>query len=238
MSILPQPNQLGLFARHLLDTVLPCSCLLCGDASAKDLLCAACRSDLPPLPAALCPQCSEQTTHGERCGRCLHTPPHFDGCLALFRYDFPVDRIIQALKYGHQLAVAPWLADQLADLLDSATIGRIMPMPLHPDRLRERGFNQAGEIARALAGRLRIELDTRSLVRTRSTPTQTGRQRKERMRNVRGAFECHADLAGQHILLVDDVMTSGASLNECARVLKLHGAASIRLAVAARAFRD
>ena len=106
MSILPQAPQRTL--RSIAAHLLPGSCLLCASNSATSLLCPACTADLPQLPAALCPQCGEETTLGERCGACLKDPPAFARTIALFRYEFPVDRLIQALKYGHQLALAGW----------------------------------------------------------------------------------------------------------------------------------
>lgn len=223
-------------ARDWFNGLLPPSCLLCGADSTAGLLCPACSADLPALPTAQCPQCAEQTTHCERCGACLKTPPHFDGTLAVFRYDFPVDRIIHALKYGHQLAVAHWLARQLGERLPVQ--GRlIIPLPLHAERLRERGFNQSMEIARSLGQHLGLPVDHSSLWRNRATPPQADLPMKERQKNVRGAFECNADLSGKEILLIDDVMTTGATANEAARVLKLHGACSVTVAVAARALK-
>lgn len=112
-----------------------------------------------------------------------------------------------------------------------------MPLPLHAQRLAERGFNQAVEIATHLEKRLKIPVDRYSLQRTRATPAQAELPLKERHRNVRGAFECRSDFSGRHLLLLDDVMTSGATASECARVLKLHGAASVTVAVAARALK-
>lgn len=216
--------------------LLPGSCLLCGSDSNACLICPDCAADLPALPAAQCPQCAEQTTHGERCGACLKTPPHFEATIAVFRYDFPADRIIQALKYGHQLAVAAWLAGKLAERL---TTGKqlIIPLPLHVERLQERGFNQSMEIARALGKCLNLPVDRSSLFRNRATPPQADLPLKERHKNVRGAFECTADLSGKEILLIDDVMTTGSTVNEAARVLKLHGASKVTVAVAARALK-
>lgn len=237
MSILTQPHSLRQLAGQFLDELLPASCLLCSADSGGSLLCPACADDLPLLPAALCPQCSLPTTFGERCGACLHEPPHFDGTYALFRYDFPVDRIVHALKYGHQLAVAEWLGDTLAARLTGQTFELIVPLPLHAQRLAERGFNQAAEIATHLEKRLKIPVDRYNLQRTRATPAQAELPLKERHRNVRGAFECRCDFSGRHLLLLDDVMTSGATASECARVLKLHGAASVTVAVAARALK-
>jgi len=184
-----------------------------------------------------CPQCSLPTTYGERCGGCLKKPPHFDVCHALFSYDFPADRLIHALKYGHQLALAGWLAKQIATQLPMTPADLIMPMPLHPARLRERGFNQSMEIARQLGKYLEQPVDRKSLIRSRPTPPQAELHLKARRKNVQGAFECRSDLTGKHILLVDDVMTTGASADECARTLKLHGAQRVEIVVAARALK-
>ena len=201
------------------------------------LLCPACTADLPKLPTALCPQCSEETTLGERCGACLKDPPAFTRTIALFRYEFPVDRLIQALKYGHQLALAAWLGLRLGERLVAADYDLLLPLPLHPSRLRTRGFNQSLEIARVTSRALGIPMNPAILTRIRATPPQAELPLKERGRNVRGAFECARDLAGKRILLVDDVMTTGSTLREAARILKLHGAGQITVAVAARALR-
>jgi ComF family protein len=230
-------HRLKQLAGRWLDNALPGSCLLCGSDGPDALLCPACAADLPAPPSACCPQCAEQTTHGERCGACLTDPPHFDRTLAAFRYDFPADRIIHALKYGHQLAVANWLGHRLAALIEEAGEQLIMPLPLHPERLRERGFNQSMEIARVIGNGLNLAVDHHSLFRNRATPRQADLPLKERRKNVRGAFECTANMTGKSILLIDDVMTSGATLNECARVLKLHGAAHVTAVVAARALK-
>lgn len=223
-------------AQRGLNALLGSTCLLCQGPSQDSLLCTDCSSDLPAPPAATCPQCAEQTTHGERCGACLKETPHFDRTLAIFRYDFPIDRIIHALKYGHQLAVADWLGQQIAAQIE-AGVSLIVPLPLHPERLRERGFNQSMEIARAVAGRLGLMIDHSSVFRNRATPPQADLPLKKRRKNVRGAFECSTDITGNHVLLIDDVMTTGATLNECARVLKLHGATQVSVAVAARALK-
>lgn len=240
MSILNHPWRDSLKRRfdRWLSRAVPGSCLLCGADAGNALICADCTADLPPAPTPACPQCGEATTHGERCGACLTRPPHFAATIALFRYEFPVDRVVQALKYGHQLAVAPWIAARLAERLDAGGHDLIVPLPLHPARLRERGFNQSQQIARHLGRHLGLPVDGSGLMRRRPTAPQAGLMLKERHANVRGAFECRADLSGRRALLVDDVMTTGATADECARVLRLHGAASITVAVAARALRD
>jgi ComF family protein len=237
MSILPQPDRLKRLGRQFLNATLPASCLLCTADSQGELLCPPCADDLPRLPATLCPRCATQTTHGERCGACLREPPNFDRTLSLYQYDFPIDRIVHALKYGHQLAVANWSARRLAERLGADDYDCLVPLPLHPERLRERGFNQSAEMARHLGIFLKIPVDRSKVLRTRPTPPQAAQALKDRHRNVRGAFECRADFTGQRLLLIDDVMTTGATVNECARILKLHGAASVTVAVIARALK-
>lgn len=239
MSILTQA--LGRFARRALTATLsaglPNSCILCGSDS-RDVLCVPCIDDLPPLPMARCPLCAEPSAQSERCGHCLGQSPHFDATFALYRYDFPFDRLIHAFKYGGQLALAPWLGTALAEAVKEADFDLIIPLPLHPRRLCERGYNQSGEVAKFLARRLGRPLDLDHCRRSRATPPQAELPLDKRLNNVRGAFECSTDFSGLHILLVDDVMTTGATLDECARTLKLHGAARVSVAVAARALRQ
>lgn len=239
MSILPQASRHALkqLGQRLINALMPGSCLLCGIDSGLALLCPSCEEDLPVLATTRCPYCALPSTYGERCGACLKTAPHFDCTVARFRYDFPANRLIHALKYGHQLALAPWFAQQLAPLIDPAKFDRIVPLPLHPERLRERGFNQSAEIAKVLGICLDLPVDRSSVLRTRPTPRQADLPLKERHRNVRGAFESTTDFSQQRVLLIDDVMTSGATVNECARVLKLHGAQSVGVAIVARALK-
>ncbi|WP_234087308.1 ComF family protein [Azonexus sp. R2A61] len=236
MSILPHPILSRRRFARLSGRYLPNSCLLCG-ADHELLICQACCHDLPALPEQRCPQCAQPTTHGERCGTCLQRPPHFASCHAAFRYDFPIDRLIQAFKYGQRLALAPWFATRLAEIDGLPTVDRILPMPLHPSRLRERGFNQAGEMATHLGKRLQCPVDLNSLRRCRPTAHQADLPLNARAANVRGAFACAASLDGLRVLLVDDVLTSGATADECARVLRLHGAIEVHIGIVARALK-
>lgn len=232
MSILTQSADL---LRKAARRALANDCLLCAGTAGAGVVCAACAGDLPRLPSARCPQCALPTPLGERCGQCLRKAPHFDATLAVFAYAFPLDKLVQSFKYGHRLALGRWFGERLAELADGYAADRIVPLPLHRLRLRERGFNQALELARAVHARGGIPLDYRGCRRIRHTPAQAGLPWRERGKNIRGAFHCESDLSGQRILLVDDVMTTGASLNECARTLKLHGAAEVTLLVVARA---
>ena len=225
-------------ARRILSSctrLLAQDCLLCGAESGISPVCAACEQDLPQLPAARCPCCALPTLDGEVCGRCLARTPNYDLTLAAFRYDFPLDKLVQSFKYGHRLALAGYFGRQLAALPADAPADVIIPLPLHPRRLRERGFNQALELARGVGRAWRTPVDARSCRRIRHTPAQADLPWLERARNVRGAFDCSADFSGQRLLLIDDVMTTGASLGELARTVKLHGAAQVTLLVLARA---
>lgn len=210
-------------------------CLLCAAESGTNLLCEACERDLPRLPAARCPRCALPTPLGEICGRCLSHPPHYDATTALYRYAFPLDKLVQSFKYGHRLALGGWFGQRLAELPERTDADLIIPMPLHPLRLRERGFNQAGELARAFGKLRRIPVDTRSCRRIRHTLGQADLPWRERARNVRGAFDCATDFSGRRLLLIDDVMTTGASVDELARTLKLHGALQVNVVALARA---
>ena len=235
MSILPQNKGLQAFAGLCTSRWLTQDCLLCGSASDQDLLCSACVGSLPELTKPGCPRCALPTPMGEACGHCLVKPPHYDTTLAAYRYDFPLDKLVQYFKYGHRLALGDFFGKQLAALAQDLTADLIIPLPLHPERLRERGFNQALELARPLSKALRIAIDATSCSRTRNTPAQANLAWREREKNIRGAFHCSADFSGKRLLLIDDVMTTGASLNECARAVKLHGASSVTLLVLARA---
>jgi len=203
-------------------------CLLCGEESGPELLCAACIAELPALPES-CPQCALPSPAAAVCGSCLNHPPHFNATLALWRYEFPCDRLVQALKYRARLALAGFFARNLASR-PIPEVDLIVPMPLHPKRLAERGFNQALEIARHL-GR---PIAPRGVLRVKHTPPQTELPYEERAKNVRGAFLCKLDLSGASVAVLDDVMTTGATLNELARALKRAGATRVENFVIAR----
>ena len=173
------------------------------------------------------------------CGRCLKHRPAFDATAAALLYRFPADVLVQRLKYGGELACANVLGELLAEaVLPLPRPDLLIPMPLHPDRLRGRGFNQAVELARPIARRLDIELDVSACRRLRDTPAQAGLDLSARRRNVRGAFACDAELTGRRVAIVDDVLTSGATLDALATVLRKGGAVEVRAWVVARAPKD
>ena len=158
---------------------------------------------------------------------------HFDATFALWRYEFPCDGLVQALKYRAQLALAGFFARSLASR-PLPEVDVVLPMPLHAKRLAERGFNQALEIARGLARYRGTPIEPRGVLRVKNTPPQTELPYEDRAKNVRGAFRCELDLSGASVAVLDDVMTTGATLNELARVLKRAGARRVENFVIAR----
>ncbi len=223
--------------RKTLTTLLPQDCLLCGTTSGDALLCPGCHRDLPRLPLEICPICAEAAPGGMTCGACVSAPPQFDATFAAFRYDFPADKLIQALKYHRRLATADFLATAM--LAGRRPAGdMIVPLPLFPARLAERGFNQSVEIGRPLARSLGLPLELDGCIRSRNTTPQASLPWKERRKNVRHAFECNIDLTGKSVIVVDDVMTTGATLDEFARTLKAHGAVRVSNWVAVRTLSD
>jgi ComF family protein len=208
-------------------------CLLCGAASSRQGICPGCRTDLPWLTGPGCACCAHPLSLPGLCGRCLTEPPHFDRVIAACRYEYPLDGLIQACKYGGRLTVVSALADIMREP-QRPQPDLMVAMPLSTQRLRERGFNQALELARDIARTTGIPLDADLCVKTRDTPPQTRLPWKERRKNIRGAFVVQRNIDGHHIAVIDDVLTTGATLSELARNLKRAGAATVTGWVIAR----
>lgn len=214
-------------------------CLLCAAAHRSGLLCPGCLGDLPVLPDLRCPQCALPTPNGEVCGACLRRPPAFTRSETVYRYAPPVDHLVHALKYRGELAVARFFAERLAErLVVTPRPDLLIPMPLHPNRMRERGFNQAALIAGHLGHLLSLKMRVDACRRVRDTPPQVDLPVDARRKNLRTAFICNIDLAGRKVALLDDVMTTGASLDELAREIRRAGAAEIHAWSVARAVRN
>lgn len=210
-------------------------CVLCGAHAENGQLCAPCRDALPYHATVACPVCALPTAGGTTCGACLKHPPAFERTLAAFGYIFPIDALIHAYKYGGNLALLDLLAEPLAARAMEHTLPDLLiPMPLHPARLKERGFNQAREIASVLSRRLGVPLAAQACRRIRDTPPQATLKLKERAGNLRGAFVCDLPLHGKRVALIDDVMTSGASLDALAQAVRRQGADGVEAWVAAR----
>jgi ComF family protein len=236
------PDRVDGLLRRLSLRLLPGCCVQCGAASERGIdLCPSCEADLP-WNRACCARCALPLSQPEaRCGRCLKAAPEFDAAFCAFRYEWPLDSLVTRFKFAADLAAGAVLARLLhAYLVErvAATDGSprlMMPIPLHEDRLRERGFNQALELARPLARLSGIALAVEGMHRLRATPRQTGLNALHRRRNVRGAFVVDVDVRDRHVVLVDDVITTAATVRECAKTLKRAGAASVQVWAVARA---
>lgn len=228
------------WAARALRLLLPPRCLLCGAAGADGRdLCAGCAADLAPnvLP---CPRCAlPLPAPAPLCGECLVRAPPFERAWAPFVYGHPLDLLEMRFKFEADLAagcVLSWLMAGRAPFDAPERPDLLIPVPLHAARLRERGYNQALELARPLARAFAIPLRDDVLLRTRATPPQTGLDAKTRRRNLRGAFAVvPAAVLPDHVALADDVMTTGATLRECARVLRRAGVARVDVWALARA---
>ncbi len=218
--------------------LLPGCCALCGN-TASSSLCAACRR-YAAKPLQCCPVCAcELAAPAPACGRCLADPPAFDASIAATCYAPPVDLLVQALKFRAQLPLAQAFAQMLLQAIQDHPSARgdlVMAVPLSAERLAERGFNQAQEMARPIAFALNLPLVSDACVRVRDTLPQSGLAPADRRDNMRGAFAVmrrHA-IAGRRVLVVDDVMTTGHTTNALATYLKRHGATSVTNLIFAR----
>jgi competence protein ComFC len=237
-----KPNFLGALA----SLFYPPACAVCSaNVAPEDYLCAECDSKLTRIIPPFCAKCSEPfagaITSAFTCANCGHRTLHFQAAIAAYRSRGIVRQIVLDFKYGRQIhlrhLVGRWLIAALADeRLRNVTFDVIVPVPLHPARERERGFNQSALLAELLSVHTSLRAKP-VLERVRYTTTQTAYDRAERMQNLHGAFRLRktADVRGLRVLLVDDVLTTGSTLNECARVLKTAGALSVHAATAARA---
>jgi ComF family protein len=231
-------SSLQSIARQLLNQLmraLPSSCALCG-ASGDAALCAACAAQFFQVGPARCRQCALPLPHAagaDRCGACQSRAPAFDATIAAADYAAPVDQLVLGLKFAGRLALAPLCARLLRDAIlrepRQSLPTLLLAVPLGERRLAARGFNQALEIARPLSRSLGIFLDAHLALRDKETAAQSLLHPDARQHNMHGAFGLQggANLRGQHVGVVDDVMTTGATLQEMALMLKRHGAARV-----------
>jgi ComF family protein len=197
-------------------------------------MCGPCEAALPRL-SSCCESCAVALPFPGICGHCQRRAPAFDRAVAAFDYRFPVDRVVHRFKYSADLAMGRWLSLQLADRVRREPLPDLLVAPpLTAARLRERGFNQALEIAKAVGRRLGVRCDLTGLAKVRETLPQPGLGRARRRANLRRAFRCDLALEGRSVAIVDDVMTTGATADALARVLKAAGAAHVSVWATAR----
>jgi competence protein ComFC len=242
MHVRPKLDFLGAVASLL----YPPACAICSaNVGVDQYLCADCEGKLVRIVPPFCAVCSEPftgaITSSFTCANCAHRRLYFDAAVAAYRSRGIVRHIILELKYHRHIhlrhLVARWLFTALdAERLRGRSFDVIVPVPLHPARERERGFNQSALLTQLLSAHMSIEARP-LLERIRYTTTQTAFDRTERMQNLHGAFRLrkNADVRELRVLLVDDVLTTGSTLSECARVLKESGAGSVHAITAARA---
>ena len=212
-----------------MDSFFPRRCVGCGKGGG--FLCPECLGKLPRLLPPLCPHCGRPQASGIVCPSCWQRQTEIDGIRSLFRFDEVIRKAIHQLKYRNLKAISPCLAELLADYLKAnpppgeALVG----VPLHPRRLRERGYNQSSLLARELGRRIGLPVIEDCLIRVKQAQPQVRAvDVEERRRNVADAFVCRDEkVGGKQIILIDDVCTSGATLESCAAALKNKGAASV-----------
>ena len=231
---------------NILSWSLTTSCQLCGSLNVSDNieLCPDCYKALSWMPAA-CPRCASPipavpAASSMLCGQCQTNPPAFDSSFALFHYETPLDYLIQGMKFHGQLSHAHLLGSLMAEHLAQSQhdIDCIVPVPLHPKRLRERGFNQALELARPIARQLNLDIDTLHCQRLRHTDGQADLSLIKRRANVHNAFSVCNMINWGHVAIIDDVMTSGQTVNTLAKALKRAGVSKVSVWSCCRATID
>ncbi len=216
----------------------PATCLLCGGCGVggRDL-CMACLDDMPSQAVACC-HCATPLTQAGVCGSCQQCLPAYHKVIAPFIYRYPLNQLIPALKFSSQLHIARLLGTlMVAEVLRSETDlpELLLPVPLHPCRLRQRGYNQALELAWPIAQQLGIAVDYRSCQRRRDTEPQSGLAADARKRNLRDAFDLVRPLSVGHVAIIDDVMTTGCTVDALSQRLLLAGVSRVDVWVCARA---
>jgi ComF family protein len=243
------------FLESIFGVLFPSECRLCHtplDNVSRIPVCRECLAAIEPVRAPQCVVCGDRLVSAQllmgdgRCASCRNFEPEFERAVSFGEYEGGLRGLIHLLKYESITPVAGPLGSMMAEAIKELLAGRgclqplLVPVPLHNSRSRSRGFNQAELIARSAARNLSpgLEVDSGILVRKRDTISQVGLSREERMENVRGAFRINAPerVKGRILIVVDDVMTTGTTLSECARVLKRAGAERVWAATVARAF--
>lgn len=217
---------------------MPIPCLLCGASNNHDCICQACSDQLPFLERA-CPRCASPLQQTMLCGQCLNKPPEQDASFSLFCYQEPINRLIADFKYHNKLALSRVFAAQMTERLKARQLPQLLiPIPLHPRRLRERGYNQSLELAKQLSKQLVIPVRHDALTRIRDTLPQASLPFSERKKNMKQAFQINKTNIPSHIALIDDVLTTGHTTNVAAKILRKAGVNTIEVWTVARTVKN
>ncbi len=239
LAVLRQDGRARIWLRSagtaLLDLLFPPRCAGCGRIGT--LFCLACQSKIEPIPAATCPRCGHPYAGAALCPECRRNPSHLDAIRSTAVFSGPLREAIHSFKYGNGQALAPLLGARLAQTWRDRGLAAdlIVPVPLHAERLRERGYNQAALLARVLAPAAGVPLDEGIVMRQKATQQQALLNAVERRENVKDAFMCRGEVTGLRVVLVDDVCTTGSTLEACAAALRAGGATSVWALTLARA---
>lgn len=236
--------------QQLFSNLFPSRCLLCGQTLCRQAsdghveLCPDCIRVLP-YNDCCCLACAlplaEEVGRTALCGRCIKKAPAFDYAYSLFRYEEHVIKLVHQLKFTDKLSYAATLGEMLCTMLQAKTSitkhrpDCLLPVPLHDARLRQRGFNQSIEIARILSRELQLPIEYDAVRRQRKTASQTGLNAQQRRKNISGAFRVVTEINRKHVLIIDDVITTGSTVNELARLLKKHKVERVGVLSIARA---
>lgn len=222
--------------------LLPSACLLCQENAGYDLLCSYCLQALPRIEYS-CQRCGLETLSDyQQCGQCITKSPSFDRTIAAFKYDDSLSFLIQQFKFHEHLTAGKFLSQCLWQKLKACYQGNswpemILPVPLHKKRLQQRGFNQALELAKPIAKKIPRTVSHNNLIKNRATKAQAESSFEERKKNQRHAFSVHLpQRLPRHVAIIDDVMTTGSTVNEVATILKNNGVAQVDVWCVARAY--
>ena len=225
---------LSRLTRSALDLVFPLHCAGCGREG--DIICRLCVDGLDKVAPPFCSICSAPGVDGT-CRWCLQYPRGFDSLRSPYRFEGPIREAIHSLKYRGVRAASDSLGELIADYIQASAVAAdvLVPVPLHPRRLRSRGYNQSALLARVVSRHTSLPVLDDHLVRIRNSPPQVeATSREERRRNIAGNFVCEVDASGLAVLLIDDVATTGSTLSECAYALKEAGASAVTALTLAR----
>lgn len=242
-DIISRAKKLSTFLREKVNGLQLKHCLLCLETGCATHICSACAADLT-APKHPCPRCgiSRVAPDTAPCGRCLRQPPYFDASTSAFDYSFPLNQVIGQLKYGDKRYWARALAQAALPAFEQAcahiSAPVLVPVPMHKSKQRKRGFNQAELLARSLARYADVAFSNKLCKRIKASPPQTGLNRKNRRSNVKNGFAVSSKLPQQPLIIIDDVVTTGSTVDELARTLKQAGALEVYVFSIARRSMD